>query len=148
MRALIELARTADGERVLGHDLADRAGLPANYLSKILVSLSRAGLVEACRGTGGGYRLRREPDGVTLLEIVELLEGPQSEPMCLLRPGHACSTEDPCSAHQEWAHLREHYLGYLAGTSIGGLAGSPTAPGRSVAQAGIEPRAMPEEDRD
>ncbi len=148
VRALVELARTAEGERVLGHDLAARAGLPANYLSKILVSLGRAGLVEATRGSAGGYRLRREPDEVTLLEVVELIEGPQRESECLLRPGHACSTTDPCTAHREWARVREHYLEYLAGTSVGALVGPPAESGPKLADSGLERRAMPEEEGD
>ncbi len=125
VRALVELAQTADGERVLGQELASRAGLPANYLSKILVSLSRAGLVEGSRGSGGGYRLRRAPTELSLLEIVELLDGPQTEFECLLRPGHACSSADPCTAHPEWARMREHYLGFLEGTSVADLARRP-----------------------
>lgn len=133
VRALVELARAAEGEKVYGHDLAARTGLPANYLSKILASLGRAGLVDATRGSGGGYCLHGEPDELTLLRVVEVLEGLQREPECLLRPGHACSTEGPCSGHQEWARLREHYLEYLGGTSIGALARpvSPSSPAGS-----------------
>lgn len=137
IRALVELARMAEDERVLGHDLAARAGLPANYLSKILAALGKAGLTQATRGSGGGYRLRRPPHEVTLLRVVEILEGSQLESECLLRPGRACSPEDECAAHREWTRLREHYLDYLGETTIGALAGP--APGARPAVAGFEP---------
>lgn len=111
----------SEGERVLGRNLAASTGLPANYLSKILLRLRTAGIVEASRGSHGGYRMLRDAEEVTLLEVVELLDGIQDYTECLLCPGQACSAEDACAAHREWAHLREGYVGFLAGTSIGAL---------------------------
>jgi Rrf2 family protein len=58
LRALSHLARQS-GEAVLGRDLARSVEIPANYLSKVLLTLRNAGLVATARGSGGGYRLSR-----------------------------------------------------------------------------------------
>jgi len=122
---LAGLARIPKGERVLSNDLAAESGLPATYLAKILVRLRKAGIVEASRGSGGGYRFRRNPDDVTLLEIVELFDGSQRESDCLLHPGHQCSNTDSCAAHLEWAEIREGYLEFLARKSVRAIASPP-----------------------
>src|SRR5437588_12928645 len=55
--------------------LAEFHGVPAAYLAKALQSLSRAGIVESVPGRHGGYRLGRPPAGITLLDVVEAVEG-------------------------------------------------------------------------
>src|SRR5690349_4716071 len=55
LRALTRLAAAPDGESMLGRDLAEQAGIPANYLSKIMWTLGNAGLIDATRGNHGGY---------------------------------------------------------------------------------------------
>ena len=57
---------------MLGRELADRAEVPPNYLSKILWALGNAGIIDATRGNGGGYRLKRTPSEIRLFEVVEL----------------------------------------------------------------------------
>lgn len=78
--AVLELAR--DPERqVSATDIAERYGISANHLAKVLRELGRAGLVEAARGAGGGYRFTGNARRITLLEVVQLfedLEGPHS----------------------------------------------------------------------
>jgi Rrf2 family protein len=100
LRALGRLAGTFGKEAMLGRDLANQADVPSNYLSKILLSLNNAGMVEATRGTGGGYRLHRPPQDIRLIEVVELFEGAQKETKCLLDSHATCSNQHPCSAHQ------------------------------------------------
>ena len=62
--------------------LAEFHGVPAAYLAKHLQSLSRAGIVESIPGARGGYRLARPPDGVTLLDIVQAVEGDEPAFRC------------------------------------------------------------------
>lgn len=81
--AVLELAR--DPERqVSATDIAERYGISANHLAKVLRELGRAGLVEAARGAGGGYRFTGNARRITLFEVVQLfedIEGPRrSEP--------------------------------------------------------------------
>ena len=72
IRALSHLARMQHGEAVLGRDLAERASVPVNYLSKIMLVMRNAGLVQATRGAGGGYRLARPAAAIRLIDIEHL----------------------------------------------------------------------------
>ena len=71
--AVLELAQ--DSERqVSAADIAEKYGISANHLAKVLRDLARAGLVESMRGAGGGYRFSGNAKRVTLYEIVEMFE--------------------------------------------------------------------------
>jgi Rrf2 family protein len=62
--------------------LAEFHGVPAAYLAKAMQSLSRAGIVESVPGRHGGYRLARQPAAITLLDVIEAVEGPESSFRC------------------------------------------------------------------
>lgn len=117
MRSLSCLARAPEGEALLGRELAELADVPANYLSKILLVLKRAGIVEATRGTGGGYRLARPAVEIVLGEVVELFDPPRAHPGCFLGR-RECSDEDPCAAHDNWRRVRTAYLDFLQNTTL------------------------------
>ena len=128
MRALTHLARLPGEQAVLGRDLAARAGVPANYLSKILLMLRNAGIVTTARGTGGGYRLLKSADEIRLLEIVELIDGSRAKPACLLDSGRECVDTDPCSAHEAWREVRAAYIRFLESTSLAAVSQLPARP--------------------
>ncbi len=69
--AVLDLASDPSRQLSAG-DIAERFDISVNHLSKVLRTLGRAGLVEAVRGVGGGYRFRGNPKRVTLLEVIEL----------------------------------------------------------------------------
>jgi len=118
LRALTQLADLPEHSSMLGRDLAVAAEIPANYLSKILVSLRNAGLIAAVRGSGGGYRLRRPAAEICLLDVVGIFEGRERVSRCLLGGGRACADENPCSAHARWRSVRQEFDHFLASTSI------------------------------
>jgi Rrf2 family protein len=107
---------------VLGRDLAAKSDIPVNYLSKILLTLRNAGFLATARGTGGGYRLKKRPEEIRLLEVVELFEGSRAKPSCFLGGGKECSDADPCSAHQAWREVRRAYSHFLETTTIAAIA--------------------------
>jgi Rrf2 family transcriptional regulator, cysteine metabolism repressor len=74
--ALAELARSAGPKPVPIGELARRRDVPVQFLEQLFATLRRAGIVSSQRGVKGGYRFAREPSEVTVLEIVELLDGP------------------------------------------------------------------------
>jgi Rrf2 family transcriptional regulator, cysteine metabolism repressor len=74
--ALAELGRTAGSDPVPIGELARRREVPAQFLEQLFAVLRRAGVIGSQRGVKGGYRFAREPASVTVLEIVELLDGP------------------------------------------------------------------------
>src|ERR1700731_3103031 len=74
--ALAELARGAPSEPVPIGELARRREVPVQFLEQLFAVLRRAGVISSQRGVKGGYRFAREPSSVTVLEVVELLDGP------------------------------------------------------------------------
>jgi len=74
--ALAELAHSAGAGPVPIGELARRRDVPVQFLEQLFAVLRRAGVVSSQRGVKGGYRFAREPSSVTVLEIVELLDGP------------------------------------------------------------------------
>jgi len=74
--ALAELARAGGAEPVPIGELARRREVPVQFLEQLFATLRRAGIVSSQRGVKGGYRFAREPSAVTVLEVVELLDGP------------------------------------------------------------------------
>jgi len=74
--ALAELGRSSAGEPVPIGELAKRREVPVQFLEQLFAVLRRAGVISSQRGVKGGYRFARPPEEVTVLEIVELLDGP------------------------------------------------------------------------
>lgn len=122
LRALTHLATLSEGETMLGKDLANRAQIPGNYLSKILWTLGSAGLISATRGSGGGYRLRRMRDEIFLMEVVDLFDRSRIEPTCFLGEDRACSDADACAAHALWKQVRSVYMHFLQSTTLADIA--------------------------
>ncbi len=74
--ALAELARSGGTEPVPIGELARRREVPVQFLEQLFAVLRRAGVLRSQRGVKGGYRFAREPSAVTVLEVVEMLDGP------------------------------------------------------------------------
>lgn len=101
IKALCCLDKTGE-ERTLVKDLAEQTGIPKPYLSKILLDLTRAGLVVSKRGYHGGIALSRPAEQITLMDIVEVIGRHDWERTCLLGM-KGCSTEEcRCPMHSFW----------------------------------------------
>jgi Rrf2 family protein len=125
LRALCHLARHS-GEAILGRDLAQSVEIPANYLSKVLLTLRNAGLVDTTRGLGGGYRLGRPANAIHLIDVVELFEEvSRTRPSCFLGRRRPCSETKPCAAHSTWKGVHAAYVGFLVSTPLSAIAGNP-----------------------
>ena len=118
LRALVQLARLPQGQPMLGRELSIKAEVPRTYLSKILLTLRTARLLEATRGTHGGYRLLRHPESIYLIEVVELFEVVHRQPRCVLANERECSSEHPCTAHAMLHEAREALMHALIGTTL------------------------------
>ncbi len=122
VRALLELSSIPEGDALGGRDLARRASIPHNYLAKILRALGTAGLVDAARGVGGGYRLARSPKSITLAGVVELFDPARSATECLLDNTNPCSDVTACAAHRDWRRVKASYVRFLESTTLAKLA--------------------------
>jgi Rrf2 family protein len=83
--ALVDVAMHTDEGVVQVHQIAERQGIPKQYLDQLMAMLKKAGFVTSSRGRQGGYSLARRPDTVTLLDVITALEGPVHNPNFLPR---------------------------------------------------------------
>ena len=119
--ALTFLAGLDPGEFAGAAQIADEVGAPRNYLGKLLKQLGEQGLLDSQKGYGGGFRLAKAPDKITLYDIVEPLDKVSKWKGCFL--GRArCSDKEPCAVHEKWSVIREDYLRFLKGTTVAQLA--------------------------
>lgn len=104
IRALIYLANH-QGAHVKAADIGAAMDIPTGFLQQVLQELQRARLVRSRSGPAGGYLLARDPADITVLEVVETLEGPLETSECALRGG-PCHWEDVCAMHWVWSSAR------------------------------------------
>ncbi|MGH8031916.1 MAG: SUF system Fe-S cluster assembly regulator [Luteimonas sp.] len=124
--------------------LAERAGLEAPTVAKVLKPLAQAGLVEAFRGASGGYRLARDASAITLFDVVEAMEGPLGMTECSLHTGH-CGIEHSCGARANWRHINDVVADALRGATLAQmLHGARSAPLATTSTSTRQPaRAIP-----
>ncbi|ROU05032.1 SUF system Fe-S cluster assembly regulator [Lysobacter enzymogenes] len=108
----------AQHDRVLSAaELAERAGLEAPTVSKVLKPLAQAGLVEGFRGANGGYRLARPADEIGLIEVVEAMEGPLGMTECSLHEGQ-CGLERQCGVRANWRRINDVVVEALSNVTL------------------------------
>ena len=123
MRAMIELAQRRDeGVLVPAREIADRQQIPLRFLEQQLGALSKAGLVESFRGAGGGCRLSREPDAITMAEIADAIEGQIFPMFCLEPTDHTCFQDSQCGLQGFWADVARAVQTVFAETTVADLA--------------------------
>ncbi|MDI6871188.1 MAG: Rrf2 family transcriptional regulator [Bacillota bacterium] len=107
LRAMLVLASLKPGEVVDAQTIATRERIPMRFLLRTLRLLVKAGIATSQRGVGGGYALARSPEEVTLLDVVEAVEGPIRINRCLLDPEY-CGKRwaDHCPVHQALAGVQ------------------------------------------
>ncbi|MFV0257556.1 MAG: RrF2 family transcriptional regulator [Acidimicrobiales bacterium] len=106
----------ADG-RVKGSTLADAVGSTPGFLSQVVNPLVRAGWIRSDPGPTGGYSLAVDLADVSVLAVIEAIEGPTDDGNCVLidRP---CGDSGPCAIHEPWSRALECLVAELAGTSV------------------------------
>jgi Rrf2 family protein len=106
-RAVLFLAQHKE-ELVEAQTISSNEVVPMRYLLKIMPSLIKAGIVRSQRGIGGGYALARNPEDITLLDIVVAIEGPIQLNRCLTNEKF-CSKQGPpdCKIHQALTEIQK-----------------------------------------
>lgn len=117
LRAALCLAEAGTDGPVSVDEIAERLDVPRNYLSKILHVLARTDILDSTRGPGGGFRLARPADDVSLADVVRHFDRVPDETTCLLGRT-SCSDDDPCRAHTRWATVRTAVIGFLDDTRL------------------------------
>jgi Rrf2 family protein len=117
LRALLELAGQNTGNPVSIQALAKAQGISPKYLESIFNQLKRAGIVRSFKGPRGGYRLSREPEQITLFEIVEAVDGPLMTVRCVEDPS-TCDRAENCIARIVWGDLMDHMVDFLKAKTL------------------------------
>lgn len=117
IRAFVYLAQQEPGRLVMAKQIAEDAGLPGHFLAKLLQQLARKGLIRSNKGPSGGFMLNAPPKGVSLLSIVEGVDGSGLYDRCPL--GHEnCADNKTCAVHDGWMGVRSRIVDYLEHTSL------------------------------
>ena len=112
LRTLMDVAVHQTKGPVNLNDIAERQGMSAKYLWQIVNLLKTAGFVRGTRGPKGGYVLLRDPADITLLDVIQTLEGPISLVECVDDPAF-CTRMANCVAHSVWEEVSQSIRGAL-----------------------------------
>jgi len=104
IRALVFI-ENSDTAPVKANTIGEAMGIPTGFLQQVLRELLGAGLVTSRSGPAGGFALARPADQVSVLQIVEAMEGPLRTSECALRGG-PCHWDDVCALHRVWSAAR------------------------------------------
>ena len=121
IRAMAALNQMCDGGLVGAGALSKAIDVPSNYLSKIMHTLGRAGLVDSVRGPGGGFRVAHPARRVTAYQIVQLFDDLEGKRHCFLG-NKACNASHACAAHDMWSDVWDRYEDFLHRMTLDKLA--------------------------
>lgn len=105
LRAMLYLARLEPNQRAATSQIAEAQEIPPSFLAKIISQLSIAGLIHTSRGARGGVSLARKPEDVSLLDVVEAIDGPISLNECTQDPS-VCAFGESCPIHDVWCETQ------------------------------------------
>lgn len=107
LRALIDLAENQDGGAVSTQSIAQRQDISESYLEQLIRMLKKSGLVTSVRGAGGGYRLSRAADEISVGDVLRSLEGSLEAVECPAIVGDDCSSADECVTKIVWKRIND-----------------------------------------
>ncbi len=113
VRAVLYLSRLGIGNRAATSKIAEDQHIPTSFLAKIISQLAVAGLLHTSRGARGGVTLARKPKDITLLEVVEAIDGPIRLNECVHSSG-LCAFEDDCPLTSIWQKAQRELVKSLA----------------------------------
>ena len=121
VRVMHDLASHAPDRPILRAQIQARQDVPAAYLAKIVQALARAGLVRTLPGARGGVTLNTPAESITLLQVIEAVEGPIQLNRCVEAPG-ACPRDRFCPVHPVWMRLQALLVRELSSVTMAALA--------------------------
>jgi Rrf2 family protein len=123
VRAVLYLANLGNNERAATSTVAEDQRIPPSFLAKIISQLSIAGLLHTSRGARGGVTLARDPQDITLLEVVEAIDGPIQLNECVGEEND-CSFESGCPLRAVWSDAQNELVTRLKKTNFAQLMNS------------------------
>ena len=117
--AVLDMALNADKGPVHVRAIASRQAIPVRFLEQVMASLKKASLVDSIRGAQGGYVLARDPKTISIVQIVEAVDGPITPMDCTVGTfEYRCLQMDECVIKEVWEDVRKAITGVLSKVSI------------------------------
>lgn len=122
LRAMLDMALSEEAGPIASHTIAQRQEISERYLEQLLIPLKQAGLVKSIRGSQGGYVLGRDPQDISVGDIIRVLEGPLAPVDCVseLNPDD-CKRADSCVTRMIWTQIRDSISDILDSYSLADL---------------------------
>ncbi len=115
LRILIDIAINRSGSPRMIKEIAESQGISSKYVSRLILDLRNAGFIKSIRGVKGGYVLAKSPNAISLLEVIEAMEGKLALVDCVMRQD-SCERCDNCPARNIWKTANDslrNSLGWL-----------------------------------
>ncbi len=117
LRAVMFLAKLEDGDKASTKDIAESQQIPPSFLAKIISQLSIAGLIQTSRGAHGGVSLAKPGGDVSIMDVVEAIDGPLVLNECTTAP-HLCPLGDSCPLNKIWCETRQEIYDRLSSATF------------------------------
>ncbi len=125
VRILLDLAEHADGALIPMKEVAARQGISLKYIECIMPALRNSGLIESTHGIGGGYRLVKPPEEITLWEILTQAEGDLAPVACLETGAEPCGRAPICKTLPVWQGYYALTKDYFSNLTLADLLKQP-----------------------
>lgn len=120
LRAMLYLSELEPTKKAATSQIAQHQRIPPSFLAKIISQLSIAGLIKTSRGARGGVELARAPEKISVLEVVEAIDGPITLNECSAQP-EGCPFGEDCPIRPIWCSTQHELVDRLRSTSFGQL---------------------------
>ena len=127
VRAVLYLAQLGPDQRAATSQIAQEQKIPPSFLAKIVSQLSVAGILQTSRGARGGVSLARDPENISILEVVEAIDGPILLNECVSGNGSSCTFGDTCPMRPLWCDAQAELVNRLTRTDFSQFIGTETA---------------------
>jgi Rrf2 family protein len=117
MRAIYYLSMIGMENRASTSQIAKEQNIPPSFLAKIISQLSVSGLLHTSRGARGGVMLARKPQDITMLDVVEAIDGPILLNECV-EDAHGCKFDKDCPMRSMWCEIQDDLVTRLGGTTF------------------------------
>ena len=141
LRMLVDMAEHERGNTYVPlKEIAARQEISEKYISRLIIELRKAGFVKSVRGANGGYTLTRRPEDISVLEVLEVMEGPIAIVDCTSSAEGICHRKSLCPAQRMWAEINQKIRSAFAAYTLKDLLELYVSNGETVILSDIQGR--------
>ena len=107
LRILLDLALNDSEKPRMIRDISESQHISEKYISRLIIELRKAGFVRSVRGVNGGYTLTRKPEDISVLDVLETMEGPVAIVDCMNSSGEVCRRKSQCPTQRMWTEINQ-----------------------------------------